>query len=132
MKPIASLVLLVGFLTSNVDAQTERESIAKQSDQFQISPELAQKLLIHKADLTCPSTGMPAHVTGTVVVDIQIGKNGDVLFAKVISGPAMLRKQARDSVRKYKYKPYLLNSHAVSVETTVSVAMDSYRDCPSK
>lgn len=72
---------------------------------------------------------MPGHVTGTVVVDIQIGKNGDVLLVKVISGPAMLRKPVRDSVRKYKYKSYLVNGRAVSVETTVSVAMDSYRDC---
>jgi len=41
----------------------------------------------------------------------------------------MLSKPVLDSVRKYKYKPYLLNGKAVDVETTVWVTMDSYLDC---
>jgi protein TonB len=72
---------------------------------------------------------MAARVTATVVLAIVIDKNGDVLHPKVISGPAMLRKPVLDAVRKYKYKPYLLNGKAVEVETTVSVTMDSYLDC---
>ena len=50
-------------------------------------------------------------------------------YSKVISGPAMLRKPILDAVRKYQYKPYLLNGKAVEVETTVSVTVDNYRDC---
>lgn len=72
---------------------------------------------------------MAARVTATVVLDITIGRTGDVRFAKVISGPAMLLKPVLDAVRKYKYKPYLLNGKALEVETTVSVTMDSAFDC---
>ncbi len=72
---------------------------------------------------------MPARVTGTVVVAIEIGKNGDVVYSKVISGPAMLKKPILDAVHKYKYKPYLFNGKPVAVDTSVSVTMDSYRDC---
>jgi protein TonB len=94
-----------------------------------MSAELAERRLVHKADLVCPHVAMPAHVTGTVVVAIVIGKTGDVIYPKLISGPAMLRKPVLDAVRKYKYKPYLLNDLPVEVHTTVSVTMDSYRDC---
>ena len=65
---------------------------------------------------------MEAH--GTVVVVIEIGINGDVRYSKVISGPAILRKPVLDAVRKYKYKPYLLNNNAVEVQTTVSVTLN--------
>jgi hypothetical protein len=94
-----------------------------------MSAEFAEKRLVHKADLVCPHVAMPARVTGTVVLAILIGRTGDVLYPKVISGPAMLRMPVFNAVRKYKYKHYLLNDKAVEVQTTVSVVMDSYRDC---
>jgi protein TonB len=72
---------------------------------------------------------MAARVTGTVVLAITIDKEGNVLHPKVVSGPKMLQKMVLDAVRKYKYKPYLLNGKAVEVETTVSVRLTS--GCPS-
>jgi outer membrane biosynthesis protein TonB len=54
-------------------------------------------------------------------VAIEIDKNGDVLHPTVISGPAALQQLVLDAVQKYKYKPYLQNSKAVEVRTTVSV-----------
>ena len=73
---------------------------------------------------------MAARVTGTVVVAIEIDRNGDVLHPKVVTGPRMLQKAVLDAVRKYKYKPYLLNGKPIEVETTVSVAVDTLRGCP--
>ena len=95
----------------------------------QVSPELAEKLIVHKAELACPRVAMPARFSGTVVVKVLIDTHGNVLQPRIISGPAMLRKTVLDSVRKYKYKPYLLNNTAVEMLSTVSVAVDSYRDC---
>jgi len=92
---------------------------------------MAEKLLIHKAEIICPHIAMAARVTGTVVVAFEIDTNGDVLLPRVISGPQMLRKAVLDAVRKYKYQPYLLNGNAVDVETTVSVAIDTLRGCPA-
>lgn len=95
-----------------------------------ISADIAKKLLIRKAPIICPHVVMPARVTGTVVLGILIGKSGDVQVKNVISGPAMLRQPVVDAIRKYKYKPYLLEGKVAEVETTVSVTMDSYLDCP--
>jgi protein TonB len=129
MKAAVCIVLFSAIIAPGLLAQTQANSSVSQSYQFQISSGVAEKLLIHKAEIICPRIPMAARVTGTVVVDIVIDRNGDVPFAKVISGSAMLRKPVLDAVRKYKYKPYLLNGKAVEVETTVSVTMDSYLDC---
>lgn len=129
MKAIACLVLFLPVVAPGLFAQTNARPSTEQPYEVQISAGVAEKLLIHKADIICPRIAMPAHVIATVVVAIEIDKNGDVLHPKVISGPAMLQKRVVDAVRKYKYKPYLLNGKAVSVETTVRVTLDSNLDC---
>ena len=89
----------------------------------------AEKLLVHKEPLECPHLGMPARITGTVVLAFVIDKKGNVQDAKVVSGPALLRPAVLRAVQKYKYKPLLLNNTAVEVLTTVTVNVDTYRDC---
>ena len=94
-----------------------------------VSSGVAEKLLIHKVDWECPAVANSL-VTGTVVVAFEIGRNGDVLHPMVISGPLRLHARVLDAVRKYKYKPYLLNGKAVEVATTVYVAVDLNHGCP--
>ncbi|MGA3047720.1 MAG: energy transducer TonB [Terracidiphilus sp.] len=130
MKVVACFVLLSASLTSGARAQSKPNSNAPPAGVELISSGVAEKLLLHKAALTCPHTVMPSRVTGTVVLAILIDTNGNVVHPTIVSGPAMLRKPVLDAIRKYKYKPYLLNDKAVDAETTVSVTVDSYRDCP--
>ena len=131
MKKAACFVLTLAILSIRLLAQTNPTKVLPY--EISISPEVAEKLLIHKVDPdACPHIAMAAHVIGTVVVDFDIDKNGNVLHPTAISGPAMLRKSVLDAVRKYKYKPYLLKGKAVEVETTVSVQIDTVRDCHVK
>ncbi len=88
---------------------------------IKLSPNLAHNFLIQKSDPVIPHYPMTAHVTGTVVVLFELGTHGEVLCPIVISGPKMLRKAALDAVRKYKYKPYLLNGQPAVAETSTSV-----------
>jgi protein TonB len=94
-----------------------------------MAPETAEKMILNKADLACPKLSMPARFSGTVVVKILIDKKGSVVRSKVISGPPMLQSTVLDAVRKYKYKPYMISTTPAQVATTVSVQVDSYRDC---
>lgn len=64
---------------------------------------------------------MQGRVTGTVIVQFAIGRKGEVLCPEVVSGPDALRQQVLDAVRKYVYKPYVLNGQTVLVFTTASV-----------
>jgi protein TonB len=130
MKIFTWFVIFSAILAPGLFAQTKANSVTTPQPLYiRISAEVAEKLLIRKAEIICPRIPMAARITATVVVAILIDKNGDVLLPRVISGPAMLRKPVLDAVRKYKYKPYLLNGKAVEVETTVSVTMDSGLDC---
>ena len=68
-----------------------------------------------------PPIAKAAHVQGVVVLHAIISKQGTIENLQVISGPPMLTAAALDAVRRWRYKPYLLNGEPTEVETTINV-----------
>jgi protein TonB len=62
-----------------------------------------------------------AHIQGDVVLQATISKNGSIENLHAISGHPILIQAALDAVRQWKYKPYILNSEPVEVETQITV-----------
>jgi hypothetical protein len=124
MKGETGLVLLSAIFASGLFAQPQAPPAAAPLPRhIRVSAKAAEKLLLQKVEICYdPRIASTSHVIGTVVVAIEIDKNGNVLHPTFVSGPAMLRTSVLDAVEKhYKYKPYLLNGKAVAAETTVSV-----------
>lgn len=109
--------LLAALLLSNSPAQ----NVASFPKRVQISPKFADTLLIHKEEPACQKESDGVWVTGTVVIAITIDENGNVNHSHTLSGPKMLRFLAIATVRKYRYKPYVLNGTPLEVVTTVSI-----------
>lgn len=123
MKAAFYFVILTVTLAMGLTAQTQTPPNANSPSHYiRISPGEAEKLLIHKVEPILSQAAMEAR--GTTVLVVDIGRNGDVVYAKVISGPALHNGPALDAVRKYKYKPFLQNGKAVEVETTVAVTLN--------
>jgi protein TonB len=124
MKTAAYFALLSAILSPGLLVQPQAPPTAiAPPHHIRISAKAAEKLLLQKVEICYdPSHAWASRVSGTVILTIEIDKNGYVLHPAVISGPFMLQKPVLDAVQKYyKYKPYLLNGKAVDVETTVSV-----------
>jgi TonB family protein len=71
-----------------------------------------------------PSYPMLASLTrmqGEVVMQAVISKDGTIENVHVIKGHRLLRGAAKDAVRTWRYRPYLVNGQPVEVATTVSV-----------
>jgi TonB family protein len=86
-----------------------------------LSPTVAQQQQLQQDEPVYPPIARAARVEGTVVLQVIIGKDGRVLSLKVISGPAMLQQATFDAVKKWVYKPYLLNGEPVEVNATINV-----------
>jgi protein TonB len=119
-----SLILLSPAALTAQSSPTTAHKPIDSPHTISISSSDAEKLLIKKFDYVYVHKDMEALVSGTVVMAIAIGKHGEVLYPKVISGPKILQKPALDAVRKYQYKPYLLNGKPVVVNTTVSITFN--------
>lgn len=89
--------------------------------QLTISSGVAAGMLIRKTLPVYPPIARAAHVSGTVLLEATIGKDGTIEGLRVVSGHPMLQGAAVDAVRTWVYRPYLLNGQPVSVETTVEV-----------
>jgi len=60
-------------------------------------------------------------VQGTVFLHAIIATDGHISELKVVDGPPLLQKAAYEAVSQWRYRPYVLNGQAVSVETTIQV-----------
>jgi TonB family protein len=81
----------------------------------------AEASLIHQVAPVYPQIAKTAHVSGTVLLHCIIGKDGTVQSVQYVSGPPLLMKSAMDAVRQWKYKPTIIKSKKVPVDTMVSV-----------
>jgi protein TonB len=73
---------------------------------------------------TYPPIARAARISGTVVLQATISKQGTIQNLRVISGPPMLTQSALEAVKSWRYKPYELNGEPVEVETTVNVVFN--------
>jgi protein TonB len=83
--------------------------------------------LIYKTLPIYPPIAKAAGVQGTVVLQAMISKVGAIENLHVVSGNAMLQQAAMDAVKRWRYRPYMLNQQPVEVDTTVNVVFSLER-----
>ncbi len=86
-----------------------------------VSAGVTQGLVLKKVNPVYPPIARAARISGSVVLQAEISKNGDIQNLHAISGPPMLIPAAIDAVRQWKYKPYILNGEPVEVDTQITV-----------
>jgi protein TonB len=95
------------------------DSSASSEDQgTRVSSAVMAGLILTKPDPVYPPG---EQASGAVVMAVRINKEGKVVKVTATSGPEPLRDAAVSAVRRWTYKPYLLNGDAVVVSTTVTV-----------
>jgi len=112
-----------GVLGSIVNAGNNVAALPKIAtpQRVRVSSGVQSGLLVRKVPPTYPPLARQARIQGTVVLQAQISKTGDIENLQLVSGHPMLAPAAIEAVKQWKYKPYLLNGEPVEVETTVQV-----------
>lgn len=86
-----------------------------------ISQGISRGLLIKQAQPAYPADALRLGVEGPVQLLATISKTGEISSVKILSGDTRLAHAAASAVKRWKYKPYLLNGEPVEVETQVTV-----------
>lgn len=86
-----------------------------------VSQGVTTGLLIRKVQPAYPPLARQARIQGTVLLQAEISKTGDIENLHVINGHPMLTNAALDAVKQWKYRPYILNGEPVEVETQITV-----------
>ncbi len=77
--------------------------------------------LLSTTKLVYPLTAKQSNVQGNVTVLANIDENGNVVSAKAMNGPLLLRQAAVDSVKQWKYSPGTSDGKPVASQVTVGV-----------
>ncbi len=111
-----SVALLVIIVLSGAMAQ-----VGLAAARVRVSEGFMQTLLLKKVDPVYPSVAREDRIEGSVVLQVNISKSGDVENIQQVSGHPMLAPAAVHAVKQWKYAPYKLNGEPVAVQTKVSV-----------
>jgi TonB family protein len=69
-----------------------------------------------------PREAQSRGISGDVILDATIARNGSIGKVTIISGPADLRDAAVTAVRKWRFSPALLNGKPVEVQRRITIA----------
>ena len=86
-----------------------------------ISQGVSQGLLIRKVRPIYPANALRMHAEGTVELQATIGKSGNIVAVKTLTGDPVLARAAKEAVLQWKYEPYLLNGEPVEIQTQITV-----------
>lgn len=80
--------------------------------------------LIKTVPLVFPAFARSRNITGTVVVQLTVDKNGYATNLQFVSGPAVFRDAAFDAVRRYVFKPAKLNGRPIDQTTQIKLKFE--------
>jgi protein TonB len=75
--------------------------------------------LIKTSPLPYPSIARARRISGIVVVQVKIGKDGKVTNPQFISGPPIFKDSAFEAVTQYQFKPARLNGQPIDQTTQI-------------
>ncbi len=77
--------------------------------------------LLYSPTPAYPAAAAAAHVQGEVKVQAEIDRAGNVVSARVVSGPPMLRDAAVDAIQHWRYRPWTSGGKPVPMSAVAVV-----------
>jgi TonB family protein len=110
-------------LSIHVDAlaASEEQRPSEKTGPVTVSAGIMAGQLVNKVTPTYPDEAKKERIQGKIELEAIINKAGEVENLRVVSGPKELQQSALDAVRRWTYKPFLLNGEPVEVKTTINV-----------
>jgi protein TonB len=103
------------------EPKREVKPTVKPQDPVRIGGKVMEGRVIQQVKPPYPPLARQAGVSGTVVLQAIIGRDGCIRDLQVLSGHPLLIRAAVDAVRQWLYQPTTLNGSPVEVLTTVEV-----------
>lgn len=100
---------------SQADASVPKSGLIRVGDNF------AAATLIHQVTPVYPKKAKKQHIQGTVLLHAIITKAGTIRTLEYANRPPELSDSAMDEVKKWRYKPTMINGKPVEVDIKISV-----------
>ena len=101
-------------------AASAPNGLVSAGDRVQLSPQTTQSVSVSVAP-DYPLLARQMKVQGAVSLQALISREGTIQELQILSGPAILAAAAREAVKQWHFKPYILNGQAVETQARILV-----------
>jgi periplasmic protein TonB len=115
--PTATSDSMKALLASNRNAPIRVEP---RREPIRISS-LSEGALLRRVQPIYPPPARNARIQGPVVMVALIDTDGRIVKLRLVSGNPLLVEAAMNAVKQWRYRPYILNSQPIEVETQITV-----------
>ncbi len=105
---------------SGLPAPSTGVSPARTTERVHLSPGAAE-VISRPVDPSYPLLAKQMKVQGSVVLQAFIAKDGNIQDLRVLSGPTILSTAAREAVKQWRFRPYLVAGQPVETEARITV-----------
>ncbi len=117
----SSLKSQMGSMTPEASGAKPAEAAMSSIEPVNLPESAALGLLAQPVDPVYPDAAKGSGQRGSVVLQVFIGRDGAVQDAKFLQGSLVFARAAIDAVKQWRFKPYSMNGHAVSVQSVITL-----------
>jgi len=112
--------------TDKKDATTGAPAPAAQATaiavpRLRIPPEIANEYVVRRVEPEYPEEARERRIQGPVVIDVIVGKDGEVEKLTSIRGDAQLVAAASNAIRQWQFQPFFRNGQAEGFQTRITM-----------
>lgn len=117
----ASLKSFTASTTPDLSGAKPVDAAMSSIEPVKLPESAVREQLFQGSDPEYPASAKSSGQSGSVVLQVLIGRDGTVQDAKFLQGSFMFARTAIDAVRQWRFKPYSMNGHAVSVQGVITL-----------
>jgi protein TonB len=106
---------------NGIDSRPPAPRVATPHGPAHVSDGVMAGYALYHPEPPYPQIAKVTRTQGVVVLEVTISRSGEMEGVHVISGNPMLITSAVDTVKSWRYRPYLLNGEPVEVQMQVTV-----------
>ena len=114
------MAFAAGISLLGQSAPAEQQPPARQVDKrIRVSPRVLDGIVVHRVLPQPPWSNDKGHEQGVVTLAVLVDYNGAVKSTSTVSGDPVLAEVATGAVKQWQFKPYIIQSEPVQVESHV-------------
>jgi TonB family protein len=113
-----------GKATSSTGADgtgLQRASTVEPAGTLELSSPVAEGSLLHRVEPDYPEEARQQHIQGAVVLEVRTRIDGTIEEVKLVSGQRLLADAAIAAVKRWQFRPRMVQGQPVEMHTTVTL-----------
>jgi protein TonB len=102
-------------------SDAEPASTLRTAGIVELSQQVAEGRLIYRVAPEYPEPARQQRIQGPVVLDLHIGRDGAIQEVTLVNGAPLLADAAIAAVKRWRFKPHILDGHPVEMQTRVTL-----------